>query len=114
MVCDPGEVAIVPFPFSDKAETKNRPALVVSERAFNERGNTVMAMITSSVHDPWLGDTEIREFRNVGLSVPCKVRLKLFTLDNRLIHRISGRLSSADQNAVLNQITKYVFSPHTA
>lgn len=44
------EVVRVPFPFTDKEASKNRPALVLSDEfAFNApAGHAVMAMITSS------------------------------------------------------------------
>jgi mRNA interferase MazF len=43
-------VVRVPFPFTDRAASKNRPALVLSDlEAFNvPAGHSVMAMITSS------------------------------------------------------------------
>jgi len=57
-----------------------------------------MGMITSAKHQSWPGDTPIRDHSAAGLRVPCTVRLKLFTLDNRLILRRIGKLSAADRN----------------
>lgn len=46
-VCERWSVAVVPFPFVDSIETKARPALALSRRAFNlENGHTIFAMIT--------------------------------------------------------------------
>ncbi len=59
-----------------------------------------MAMITSSSL-PWPGDSAIKDLASAGLPVSCVVRLKLFTLDNRLILRRIGRLSGEDQNRVV-------------
>ena len=98
MICDPWDVIVVPFPFTERASSKRRPSLVLSKKLFNRSGHSIMAMITSAKHLAWPGDTPIRDHAAAGLSVPCKVRLKLFTLDNRLILRRVGKLSAADRN----------------
>ncbi|MBI5440414.1 MAG: type II toxin-antitoxin system PemK/MazF family toxin [Deltaproteobacteria bacterium] len=96
MTCERWDVVVVPFPFTDKVGSKKRPALVLSVPAFNYAGHTVLAMITSKGHSPWPGDTTIRDLAAAGLRVPCLVRLKLFTLDNRLILSRLGTLGEAD------------------
>lgn len=45
---DQWEVVIVPFPLSTQPGNKRRPALVLSKRAFNQHGSTVLAMITTA------------------------------------------------------------------
>jgi mRNA interferase MazF len=99
-IFDRFDVVVVPFPFSDKAGRKRRPALVLSNRDFNTTGHTVLAMITTKGHHPWPGDCEITGLEAAGLPLPCIVRLKLFTLDNRLIRRRIGELSEADEARV--------------
>ncbi len=100
MICDRWDVVVVPFPFSEKTGSKRRPALVLSNAAFNRSGHTVLAMITTRGHHPWPGDYEITDLEAAGLPLPCIVRLKLFTLDNRLILRRAGRLADGDREAV--------------
>ncbi len=97
MTYEPWDVVVVPFPFSDRAGNTRRPALVLSRRVFNQRGHTVLAMITTAAHAPWPGDVEVGDLEAAGLTVACRLRLKLFTLDNRLIVRRLGRLASRDQ-----------------
>ena len=46
------------------------------------------------------GDTEIRDLEAAGLSRPSRVRLKLFTLDARLVLRRAGRLERTDRDRV--------------
>lgn len=96
MICDPWQVVVVPFPFSETAGSKRRPALVVSRRAFNEGGHVVLAMITAKSEPSWRGDTWIEDLKSVGLDRRCIVRMKLFTLDNRLVIRRIGRLGESD------------------
>ena len=63
-----------------------------------------MAMITSAKHQPWPGDTPLRDYAAAGLRVPCAVRLKLFTLDNRLIVKRAGTISAVDRTNVRRNI----------
>ncbi len=103
MTCEAWDVVAVPFPFTDRAAQKRRPAVVVSQKSFNRHGHSLMAMITSSSLR-WPGDSQVKDLASAGLSTPCVVRLKVFTLDNRLIFRRIGRLSNNDQNQVVTAI----------
>jgi mRNA interferase MazF len=100
MIFDAGEVAIVPFPFSDIAVAKPRPALALSSRDANEAGATIFAMITTAGRSHWASDIALADVAAAGLSAASLVRLKLFTLDNRLVARTVGALSSRDRAAV--------------
>jgi mRNA interferase MazF len=113
MIYEPFDVVVVPFPFTDTAQTKRRPALVLSQNSkFGDKiGQSVLAMITSKKNAPWLLDCEIINKKQSGLSAASVVRLKLFTLDNRFIIRKIGRLSGNDQKKVkqsLSQIFDYL------
>ena len=98
VICDPWELVVVPFPFTERAAMKRRPALILSKKSFNQSGHSLMAMITTTMHQPWPGDTNLSGYRDAGLQVPCAVRLKIFTLDNRLILKKTGNLSAGDRN----------------
>ena len=56
-------------------------------------------MITSAGSD-WPSDVAIQDWREAALNVPCKVRFKLFTLDDTLIVRKLGTLSKRDGEVV--------------
>ena len=60
-------------------------------------------MITSAGSD-WPSDVAIQDWREAGLNVSCKVRFKLFTLDDTLIVRKLGALSKRDGEAVKNAL----------
>lgn len=96
------EVVRVPFPFTDKDATKNRPALVLSDEfAFNApAGHSVMAMITSEAHSAGPLDCVVQNLSAAGLPAPSKVRLKLFTLDHHLVHGRLGQLAAEDAGRV--------------
>jgi mRNA interferase MazF len=103
MTCDAFEVVVVPFPFTDSDQSVKRPAAVVSRRSFNSEGHTVMAMITDARNQPWPQDIRI-DHESAGLKLPSVVRMKFFTLDNRLVIRTIGRLSLADQKKLMGSL----------
>ena len=96
------DIVKVPFPFTDKLATKTRPALVLSDaNAFNNRvGHSVLAMITSAKHSAWALDSVIVDLASAGLPAPSIIRMKLFTLDNRLIIARLGALVDDDKLTV--------------
>ncbi len=97
------DVVVVPFPFTDRKATKRRPALIVSrsDSFGNIIGHSVLAMITSRGNAPWPLDVPITDVASAGLNAPSLVRMKLFTLDHRLILRKAGDLARTDRRAVL-------------
>lgn len=90
------DIVVVPFPFVDSLETKNRPAVVLSTS--NSIGQSILAMITSATHTNWTNDVFINDLYACGLQKESIIRFKLFTLDNRLIKSYIGKLSSKDQS----------------
>jgi mRNA interferase MazF len=79
-------VVRVPFPFTDRAEQKRRPALVLSQPGFQQTCVLLLlAMITSARQSSWPLDCPIEDLQAAGLPQPCVVRLKLFALDERLV-----------------------------
>jgi mRNA interferase MazF len=107
VICEAWDVVTIPFPFTDSGAQKRRPALVLSQRTFNRHGYSVMAMITSA-QQRWPSDSSITNLGACGLSKPCVVRLKLFTLDNRLIVRRIGRLADSDKDCVAGALKAVV------
>ena len=100
-ICDANDVAIVPFPFTDVARSKTRPALALSTRAANSAsGQTVFAMITTASGSQWTTDVPLSDLAACGLGHVSVVRFKLFTLDNRLISRRIGALGAPDRTEV--------------
>ena len=108
MICKPYEVVVVPFPLVERRAGKRRPDLALSAESFSaDSGHTVLAMITSALNPTWPRDVPIDASR-AGLGSASKVRMKIFTLDNRLILRKTGSLSQAHQRSV-GEILKRLF-----
>ena len=110
MTFDRFDTVVVPFPFADRDATKKRPAVVLCDAAFVEATNTVtLAMITSARQSNWPGDTSVEDRETAGLPMPSKVRMKLFTLEDRLIERRIGTLSPQDRDAVRTALERHIF-----
>ncbi len=96
---EPGDVLLVPFPFTDQTAVKQRPAVVLSRRAYNQNHpDVILAPITGR-----FGGTDeivLADWQAAGLAKASVVKPLLATFDRRLIRRHLGRLSPADLAAV--------------
>ena len=103
-----GDVVLVPFPFTDQAASKRRPAAVVSNRAYNRAKPDVVVMaITSQLHpSPALGEVWIGGWQAAGLIKPSAAKPVFATLEQALIIRRLGTLAAADQVAVRTAIAE--------
>jgi mRNA interferase MazF len=90
---NPGDVVLVPFPFSDISSTKKRPALVL---AVAERwGELVCTMLTSSPQ--YYNEVVILMWKEAGLLKPTVARIhRIFTIDAQLVIKTLGTLQPDD------------------
>ena len=108
MTYNPFDVVAVPFPFTEIAVAKRRPALVVSSSLFNrQHSQVILLMITTARFSTWVSDVELLDYEFSNLKPNSKVRFKIFTLDAAMITARIGQLSITDQASVadaLNQV----------
>lgn len=97
------DVVIVPFPFSDIPTSKKRPAVVISDYSGL---HTVLTMITSVSHTNFPLDCSISNPEAAGLPKDCIIRMKIFTIDTRLIHKKIGVLENEDRNDLICSLQK--------
>jgi mRNA interferase MazF len=100
MVYQKGDVVLVPFPFADVRATKARPALVLSDPAYEqETGNLVLAQITSQGAQ-FSSDYPLKDWAQAGLKKPSIVRLKLATMAAALVRHKPGTVTATDLSRV--------------
>jgi mRNA interferase MazF len=107
-----GDVLLVPFPFTDQQGVKQRPAVVVSSSAYNARRPDVVIMaITSVVRNAntalAFGEASLTDWQAAGLLKPSVLKPVFTTIEQRLIIKQLGTLSTTDANAlreVLRQV----------
>lgn len=105
------DVVAVPFPFTDRDATRRRPALVISNELFNKQHDQlILSMITTTTNNVWLSDVSLTNWQEAGLKVACYFRLKLFTLDQNLVLKKIGHLSSRDTETIQTVLTKYNYA----
>jgi mRNA interferase MazF len=98
-----GEVVLVPFPFSNLAQSKVRPAVCLADAG---RGDWVLCQITSSPYgDPAAVPLDAVDFASGGLLVASFARTgKLFTAHSGLMVRSVGHLADAAFQRVLDAV----------
>lgn len=82
-----GDLAVVPFPFTDLSQTKQRPALVLTPEGYNRRARDLLLAYVTSVpqSDPWALLIEDEDLASGSLPKPSWVRAdKIFTLEQGL------------------------------
>lgn len=106
----PWDVVLVPFPYTERAQAKVRPAVIVSTTALaTANGMHYVAMITNAAHRPWLGDVVISDLDGAGLPVASVVRpAKIATIDQQALIRRIGALPRADRARVAASIRKFL------
>lgn len=105
----PGDVVVVPFPYSDRFAEKRRPALVVSNDEVGAQGFVWVVMITSATHRPARHDVKIDDLASVGLTAPSVVRpIKIACLEPARIIRKAGRLDNRPLAQIVETIRGFV------
>jgi mRNA interferase MazF len=97
-----GTVVLVPFPFTNLAASKRRPAVVVSNSAYDAiRGDVIVMAVTSQIRaDPALREVPVVEWQDAGLLKPSVVKPVIATLEGSLVLRKLGVLERGDQAAL--------------
>ena len=105
-----GDVVLVPFPFTSQAASKQRPAVIVSSRAYNiERPDLIMMAITSQLRPtPALGEVWLRHWQAAGLIKASAVKPVIATLEQGLVIRGLGALAAEDQDALRQAIGQII------
>lgn len=105
----PGDVVVVPFPYSDRLAEKRRPALVVSNRRLAAQGFVWVTMITSAKNAPMRHDHPIVDLERVGLSADSVVRpIKVACIEPDRIVRRAGNLPPEESASVLETVRGFI------
>ncbi|KZK75187.1 MAG: hypothetical protein A3K90_05560 [Pelodictyon luteolum] len=102
------DTVVVPFPFTDRSTTKRRPALVISTGTFNQsHDHLILSMITKADNSRWESDFEILDWSEANLMHPCRIRMKCFTLETKLVTRKLGSISERDRITAGSALKRY-------
>ena len=105
-------IVLVPFPFSDLAQSKLRPAVVLAEA---DRGDCILCQITSNPY----GDSQSIALTNAQLTTGSLHRAsyvrpsKLFTANRNLIQKEIGTLTADAFRQIVEAIVHILRSSMT-
>jgi mRNA interferase MazF len=110
MAFDFGAVVLVAFPFTNQTTAKQRPAVVVSNRAYNAaKPDLVLMAITSQFRPtPALGEVWLAQWQAAGLLKSSAVKPVFATIEQALVVRQLGVLAAADQTALRQAIARII------
>ncbi|BBE00111.1 hypothetical protein SAMIE_1036110 [Sphingobium amiense] len=102
----PHDVAVVHVPFIEREGGRKRPVVILSSQEANKAtGVAVVAMITRGDAPAWHGDMTISHYEEAGLRKPCKIRMKLYTVETAELTPV-GRLQTADRSALTSGLRR--------
>ncbi|PWB79489.1 MAG: hypothetical protein C3F11_20645 [Methylocystaceae bacterium] len=105
----PGDVVVVPFPYSDRSAEKRRPALVVSNDEVGSAGFLWLVMITTAQNSNMEHDLPIENLSDAGLTTPSIVRpTKIANVEPSRILRRAGRLRDDQADAVFDSVRSFI------
>lgn len=97
-----GDIVLVPFPFSDQTAIKKRPAVIISSDNHNNSSLDVVIMAVTSKVEKYsnTGDCHINDYKSAGLLKPSSIKPAISTIEQSLIIKKLGKLSSFDINTM--------------
>lgn len=100
-----GDIVLVPFPFSDQTNSKNRPAIVVSNSTVNKTSDVILAQISSEIRNDAFSFLLTENDLTDSLMTVSEVRChKLFITDKRIIKRRISSLKTNTSHALFTKI----------
>lgn len=105
-----GDVVLVPFPFTDQSGAKKRPAVIVSSAAYNQaRRDAVIMAITSQLKPSGIfGEVMVQDWQAASLLKPSAIKPVIATVEQPLVLKRLGQLSSRDQNTLRKTIATII------
>jgi mRNA interferase MazF len=96
-----GDVVLVSFVFSDETGERQRPAVIVSSKAYHKnRQEVIIEAITSRTDRVLAGDHLLKDWGDAGLLFPSVATGIIRTVKQNMISRRLGIMSQADMEAV--------------
>jgi mRNA interferase MazF len=101
-----GEVVVIPFPRTDSAGGKRRPAFVIDDLPGQD---LILCQITSRAHfDAFAVPLDGTDFERGKFTHQCFIRpQRLFTVDYRVIINSVGKVNAAKLDEVLRKVREF-------
>ncbi len=104
------DVVLIPFPYSDLTGSKQRPAIIISNKKVNETEDRICCLITSKQPDEGLLISD-NLFENEKLPFKSWVKPhRIFTINEKIIRKRLCRVTDKFHKAILTRISEYLES----
>ena len=98
-----GEVVLLPIPFTDLASRKVRPGVVIGHSS--HLGDLFVVPVSSVLQNV---DVVLRDWRAAGLNVPCGIKSQIATIEDSLVVKLVGVLSTQDSVALEKRLRTWL------
>jgi mRNA interferase MazF len=97
-----GDIILVPFPFTNQASVKQRPAVVISSATYNTSKPDIILMAITSQLRPTasIGELMVKHWQESGLLKPSAIKPVIATIERSLIIKKLGALGVEEQAAL--------------
>ena len=95
------EVVLLPIPFTDLTSRKVRPAVIIGLNGVD----LFLVPITSQAPNT---DFQLKDWRAAGLNVPCGVKAQIATVEEKLILKKVGTLTTADRQVLDQRLRQWL------
>ena len=101
-----GDIVLAPFPFTNQAASKQRPAVIISSSAYNAaRPDVVVMAITSQLHSTIsFGEIHIQDWQAAKLLKPSVIKPVFATLKQSFVIKQLNTLQTTDQGRSNKQL----------
>jgi mRNA interferase MazF len=105
-----GDLALVPFPFTDQSRVKKRPAVIVSSADYNlHRPDIVIMAVTSQMRSgDYFGDITVSDWQQAGLLKPSVIKPLFATIEKNTVIKQLGRLRDNDRSALSSALREII------
>lgn len=105
---DQRDIVIIPFPYSDLAGSKQRPALIISNEKLNKTEDRICCLITSKIHKDDL-EIKFRYLEKGSLPFKSSVRPhRIFTVDRKIIKKKICTVTNDFHDIVIEKINEFM------
>jgi mRNA interferase MazF len=99
MPCSRNDIVLLTIPFTDLRSSKVRPAIVVGHGAWP--GDLFVVPVTSQLSS---ADLTLVDWNAAGLNVASGIKGQICTVEDSLVRKVVGRLSTRDRDALDNRL----------
>lgn len=114
MPLDAGDIVLVEFPYTNRQQAKRRPALVLTNAAYNRRATDFLAAFITSKQqrDPWSLPVTNADLRDGSLVKPSWIRTdKIASIEHTMAGRTVGTLNEDALAATRQRIRDLIVDP---